>query len=238
MNIEKLEAYLMTVKVNDLTYTGINNIGIRFNAPIQDIHKIISKIKGERAEEVPPFPRKKKPKTPIKKTYIEYDEAFIASSETNGLRFLNHLALIEKRKNTDWGKWDKIQLQAYTDNSANELTKSIIKFVELMGGQAERINSTGRVIDKRTFVKDDFGTKIIGSMKWIKASTTLGTSDISIIINGLSVKCEVKFGKDVQSDRQKKYQDQVIKAGGIYIIAKTFQGFYNWFNSKFGNNGK
>jgi hypothetical protein len=237
MSNGKLEAYLMTVKVNDLTYTGINNIGIRFNAPIQDIHKIIAKIKGE-VEEMPLIKRKKKPKTPIKKTYIEYDKAFVASSETNGLRFLNHLALVEKRKNTDWGKWDKIQLQAYTDNSANELTKSIIKFVELIGGQAERINSTGKVIDKRTFVKDDFGnTKVIGSMKWIKASTTLGTSDISIIINGLSVKCEVKFGKDVQSDRQKKYQEQIEQAGGIYIIAKTFQGFYNWFNSKFGNDG-
>jgi hypothetical protein len=41
----------------------------------------------------------------------------------------------------------------------------------------------------------------------------------------------VKYGKDRQSNDQKKYEQEVTKAGGIYLIAKTFDGFIEWYDA-------
>ena len=75
--------------------------------------------------------------------------------------------------------------------------------------------------------------KKIGSGKYIKGSGTKGSADISstipININGkkigVSVKWEVKIGKDIQSDFQKEYQKNIEKAGGYYFIVKSFDDF-------------
>jgi hypothetical protein len=44
------------------------------------------------------------------------------------------------------------------------------------------------------------------------------------------VKIEVKIGKDRQSDAQKRYQENIEKAGGTYYIAKNFDDFVDFFN--------
>jgi hypothetical protein len=41
----------------------------------------------------------------------------------------------------------------------------------------------------------------------------------------------VKYGNDIQSDAQKQYQEAIEKAGGTYIIAKTFDDFILWYES-------
>lgn len=116
--------------------------------------------------------------------------------------------------------------RSYSDTTANGLTKCIIEFLNLSGHQAERISSMGRTIDKSKVVEDVLGRKrTIGSTQYIKGTSTNGTADISSVINGHSVKIEVKIGKDRQSADQKKYQSNVEKAGGIYWIAKDFDGF-------------
>jgi len=122
-----------------------------------------------------------------------------------------------------------------TVNSANSLTKAIKIFVELKGYQAERISVTGRLIDKRTIVTDILGhQRQIGSCKYIKSSMTPGTADISLTLkNGLSVKVEVKWGKDRQSKAQKKYQAKIEKSGGIYLIIHKFEEFYDWYIARF-----
>lgn len=121
----------------------------------------------------------------------------------------------------------------YTDRSTNALTKCIIDWIELNGFQAERINSTGRQIDSRKTVKDVLGnSRTVGSVKWVKGSSQVGTADISATIKGRSVKIEVKCkatGDNYQSDEQKEYQRKIERSGGIYIIARTFQGFYDWY---------
>jgi len=123
-----------------------------------------------------------------------------------------------------------IKKPKYTDKTANGLTKCIIDYLILNGCQAERINTTGRVIDERKHVTNVVGiTKVIGSMKYIPTTGTKGSADISATIKGRSVKIEVKIGKDRQSDHQKRYQEMIERAGGVYIIAKDFQGFYDWF---------
>jgi len=121
----------------------------------------------------------------------------------------------------------------YTDKTSNGLTKAIIDWIELNGYQAERINSTGRQLDNRQTVKDVLGNeRTIGSVKWIKGSSTVGTADVHATIKSKSVKIEVKCkatNDNYQSDGQRDYQRKIEQAGGVYIIARTFEGFYNWY---------
>jgi hypothetical protein len=123
-----------------------------------------------------------------------------------------------------------IPIPKYTDNSANALTKCICDFLNMSGYQAERINTMGRMLDNRKTYTDVIGRqKTIGSTKYIPTTGTKGSADISATIAGRSVKIEVKYGKDRQSDEQKAYQEQIEKAGGTYYIARDFQSFYDWF---------
>ena len=119
----------------------------------------------------------------------------------------------------------------YRDKTANELTKAIIAFFEILGGIGERINSMGKVIDNRKTYQDPINnqTKVIGSIDWVKGTSTDGTADISATVFGLSVKVEVKIGNDRQSEAQKRYQERIEQAGGIYIIARSFDGFLHEF---------
>ena len=61
---------------------------------------------------------------------------------------------------------------------------------------------------------------------------------MSITYGGINVKCEIKYGKDKQSEDQKKYQADIEAAGGIYIIVKTFHDYLVWFGSKYGRHEK
>lgn len=118
----------------------------------------------------------------------------------------------------------------YSDKTSNGLTKCIKDFLTLSGWQAERISSEGRVIDNRKIVTDVVGRmKQIGSVTRIKSSGRKGTADISATIKGRSVKIEVKIGRDSQSDKQEEYQREVESAGGVYLIAKDFESFYQWY---------
>ena len=120
----------------------------------------------------------------------------------------------------------------YNDKSANGLTKCVVDFINLSGHQAERINTMGRMIDNRKQVTDVIGrTKTIGSAKYIPTTGTKGSADISATIFGRSVKIEVKFAKDRQSQAQKDYQAMIERAGGQYWIVKTFEDFYDKFKT-------
>jgi hypothetical protein len=113
-------------------------------------------------------------------------------------------------------KWD--------DKTANGLTKAITSFIQFNGYQAERINTMGVAREnKRT------DGKVIG-VTWTKGTSTAGSADISATIRGRSVKIEVKVGKDRQSDAQKRYQESIERAGGVYMIARDFDTFVEWFD--------
>lgn len=126
----------------------------------------------------------------------------------------------------------------FRDDSANSLTKCILSFLRIKGHQAERINSTGRIVDKRMSYTDVVGRRrTIGNYEWVYSTGTRGTADISAIIRGRSVKIEVKIGSDRQSDAQHRYQEEVERSGGIYVIARDFQKFYDWYILNFGEGG-
>ena len=118
-----------------------------------------------------------------------------------------------------------------TDGSANGLTKLVIKWIELHGGQAERINTMGRMVDKRKIVTDVLGRQsMIGSIGYIPTTGTKGSADISSVINGRAIKIEIKYGKDRQSDAQKAYEQSITSAGGVYLIVRTMDDFVTWWD--------
>jgi hypothetical protein len=118
----------------------------------------------------------------------------------------------------------------YSDRTANGLTQCVIDYIRLHGGQAERINSTGRYIDRSQTYTDVIGrTRTIGSGQWIPTSGVKGTADVSATIRGRSVKIEIKM-KDKQSEDQKRYQEAVEAAGGVYLIVRSFAEFKTWYD--------
>lgn len=122
-------------------------------------------------------------------------------------------------------------IHKYQDRTANGLTRCIIDFLKFEGWQAERISTTGRYLDKSKIVTDVLGrARRIGSGKWIPGSMTAGSADISAVIAGRAIKIEVKI-KDKQSEAQKNYQKEVTRAGGVYIIIKSFVEFYSWYKN-------
>jgi hypothetical protein len=140
---------------------------------------------------------------------------------------LIQLAMEQKRKTFPNVPEAYLVRPTYPSRSEGGLIKSIIDFIKLNGGQAERISNTGRPIDRRQIITDVVGRKRqVGSMKWIPGTGTNGTADISATVKGKSVKVEIKIGRDSQSDDQKNYEHSINAAGGIYIIAKTFADFH------------
>jgi hypothetical protein len=125
----------------------------------------------------------------------------------------------------------------FEDQTTNGLTRCIISFLKLSGNQAERISSEGRVIDARRTVTDIIGRqRTIGSIRRVFSTAQRGTADISATIAGRSVKVEVKNINtgDKQSPAQKEYEKQITAAGGLYVIARSFEQFYSWYVSTFG----
>ena len=125
-----------------------------------------------------------------------------------------------------------VPITKFKVNTANGLTKAIVTFINLTGGQAERISSMGRVIDCRKVVTNILGQKgIIGSQTYIPGTSTNGSADISSIIKSkkgvvIPWKIEVKM-KDKQSKNQKIYEEQIKKAGGEYSIVHSWDEFYS-----------
>lgn len=118
----------------------------------------------------------------------------------------------------------------YSDTTANGLTRCIKDFLLFSGHQCERIAVAGRYIDRSRIVRDCLGfQKRIGSGTWIRSSGQVGSADLSAVINGRAVKIEIKMN-DRQSEAQKKYQEQIEKAGGLYWLVRSFQEFKSLYD--------
>jgi Holliday junction resolvase len=57
-----------------------------------------------------------------------------------------------------------------------------------------------------------------------------GIPDVIGIYKGRFIGVEVKIGADRQSDDQKLREQEIVKAGGLYYIAKDFDSFKIWFD--------
>jgi hypothetical protein len=121
----------------------------------------------------------------------------------------------------------------YVTNTANGLTRCVIDWINFNGGFARRVSVTGKMVDGTKVVTDVMGgRRIVGSVSYQKSSMVRGSADISAVINGKSIEIEIKIKRDIQSDKQKEYQANIQKAGGTYIVVKTFEEFLNWWDSR------
>ena len=107
--------------------------------------------------------------------------------------------------------------QKYTDATANGLTRMILDFIKFSGGMAERVNSMG-IYDVKL-------------QRFRPSGSRKGTSDIKALFNGKSLSIEVKIGRDRLSDNQRRYAEDVTKAGGLYFVATNFAEFHQWFEN-------
>lgn len=106
--------------------------------------------------------------------------------------------------------------RTFRDDSANGLTKCIVSYIQLKGGFASRINSTGQYRPELR--------------KYVYGTGRKGLADIMATFKGKSLHIEVKIGRDRQSEHQVKIQAEVEASGGLYYIARNFTDFKIWFD--------
>ncbi|MBD2752610.1 hypothetical protein [Spirosoma validum] len=98
---------------------------------------------------------------------------------------------------------------------SNSLTHAIKRCLELHGCYVTRVQSQGQ------------WNQSLG--RFTQSTTKRGTADLHAIIDGRHVSIEVKWGKDRLSADQKKTAAQVQQAGGLYLVVKDYDTFWNWF---------
>jgi hypothetical protein len=124
-----------------------------------------------------------------------------------------------------------LALSSWSEKTANGLTRMVTSFLAFSGHQAERINTMGTFRGPKKYTNLDGVTRSVGKGTYTKTTGTKGSADISATINGRSVKIEIKIGADRQSEDQKRYQESIERAGGVYIIVKNFDEFILWYDS-------
>lgn len=133
----------------------------------------------------------------------------------NGMKELEQLYLADqKAKHPHYPESYFIKLK-YDIKTANGLTRAIVKWFDLKRGYATRINTAG-VYDEK-----------LG--KFRHGTTKRGFSDIQAVYKGYAIYVEVKIKRDIQSEYQKEFQNQITACGGYYYVAKDFESFVNWF---------
>lgn len=105
----------------------------------------------------------------------------------------------------------------FSDATANELTRAVIRCIELHGGYAVRINTQGQ-----------FNEKL---QRWTTGTTRRGTADVHAVAFGLHLSIEIKVGRDRLSGAQQATAADVERAGGRYFVARDFEAFYAWFSA-------
>lgn len=122
----------------------------------------------------------------------------------------------------------------HRDDTANGLTRCILRYLTLNGWQAERINTMGRPVDTSRRYDVAGCPRQVGALRWGKSTSTRGSADLSATIAGRSVKIEVKVGRDRQSEAQRAYARAVEQAGGLYVVARDLEQFVAWYEDHFG----
>ena len=102
--------------------------------------------------------------------------------------------------------------------TANQITRNVLRIVNFHPGcVAYRINNVG-IYDEAKGVHR-------------RANTEKGIPDVLGVIKGRFLAVEVKAGRDKMSEDQLKRKFEIEKAGGIYIEARSTDGFIKQFES-------
>lgn len=106
--------------------------------------------------------------------------------------------------------------RVYRDDTANQLTACIVKYITLKHGFASRISNQGT-----------FNRRL---NKYIPATSRKGLADVMGCYKGKNLNVEIKIGRDKQSEAQKKVQTEVTASGGLYFVAHNFSDFKEWID--------
>jgi hypothetical protein len=123
------------------------------------------------------------------------------------------------------GRYRKV----YSDKTANGLTLAILDFCTIQGIMCQRTGSEGRFRNGATVVDVIGRTRQMKGM-WLPGHN-VGQGDLQIVLKGRIYSIEVKIGRDTQSEVQKEFQSRLERAGGIYVIVKSWEDFYYRFKS-------
>lgn len=112
---------------------------------------------------------------------------------------------------------EKMAKKHTKSGNANELTKAIIKYLNLNGFFVWRNNTTGVWDEKKSVFRKNAGIN--------------GVSDILGIQNktGRFIAIEVKHGNDNLSTEQEQFLSDIRRKGGIAIVARKIDDVINEF---------
>jgi len=151
----------------------------------------------------------------------------------NALSVLTCMDAIQRRIESPSIPASYIVGNKYTEKNANDIEKAIERFARITGFLAERTKTQGRLMGA-TYKDTDNGRLTVSKEKFVTSTSRKGSSDMKLLIQGKPIYCEIKFGKDTQKADQKKYQADVERNGGVYIIVKTFEDFLVWYVKQYG----
>lgn len=111
--------------------------------------------------------------------------------------------------------------------TTNNITRGIVNFLNVRGHFAFRVNSTG-IWDptKRIFRKPN---------------QKYGLADIVCCLHGgkfLAVEVKNQITKDRMKRNQEAFESELVKAGGVYYVAKNMFDFIDWYNVQEFNENK
>lgn len=152
--------------------------------------------------QLPPLPAKKKPRPAYRKPEAVKGLERLATDET----IRKHPAVDEKYL----APWQ------FRDDTANGLTRCIVKYISICGGFASRVNNQGTYDAKRK--------------RYRPSTARRGLPDILATWKGQSLFIEVKVGRDRMSEHQMKVQQEQEQSGGLYFVAHNFTAFKQWFD--------
>lgn len=121
----------------------------------------------------------------------------------------------------------------YTERNANDIEKAIERFASIVGFHAERTKTQGRKLDA-VWQDTGMGRVQVQRERFITSTGRKGSSDMKLLIKGQLITAEIKYGTDKQRPDQKKYQADIERNGGIYVIFKTFEAFLIWYVERYG----
>lgn len=113
-------------------------------------------------------------------------------------------------------------------DTANGLATYVLDHLLWTGNYGNRINVMGRQIGGITRTQSG---AVFDDRKYIKSSTKKGTSDLQIVIRGISAAVEIKIGSDTQSPDQIKQEARIKKAGGQYMVWKSVDHYLDYYYS-------
>ena len=153
--------------------------------------------------ELPPLPKKKKPKAPYRKPDAVKElgrQVFEAACTAHPNVPRNVVCP-----------------RTFRDNTSSGLAKCIVAYVTLRGGFCTRVNSMG-------VYRASLGRYTYSGQK-------RGLADVVGTYKSQSLHIELKIGRDELSPQQEKVRDEQRQAGGLWYEAHDFTSFQTWFDS-------